>query len=139
MNCRLISALAVLAVAGCSTVRNGYDIRPDGGDDKTPTAVEWQVQNEDWLTAATKPVELEKFVAAPSAADALLGQIGSAYRGEAKTLTIIGCVTQFVMDPSNPDRARQRSLWVAALERTKASSADDYVRTFCEQQLWQCR
>ena len=32
-----------------------------------------------------------------------------------------------------------RKLWVAALERARANATDDYVKTFCRQQLDLCR
>ena len=134
---RLFTALAVAALfAGCVTVKDELDIRPEETGDGVPTAVEWQNANDTDLAAATTDLRLAEHVASPAAADALLAKIGSAYRGDPATLTVIACVTQYVM--VRKDDA-SRKLWVAALERTAAKSKDDYVKTFCRQQLRLCQ
>ena len=130
--------MAAALVAGCAT-KDAYDIRPDAKDDGVPTSVEWQNANDARLKAATTPEALSKFVASDAAADALLAQIGPAYKGDPLVLTQIGCVTQLVMCPKCDKAPARRKLWVAALERAKANATDDYVKTFCRQQLWLCK
>ena len=125
-------------LAGCATT-DQYDIRPDAANDGIPSAVQWQCEKAATLAAATSRATLAKFVASPSAADALLAQLKGAYATDPVVMTQIGCVTQWVMDPANANGAEERVTWVAALERTKLASTDGYVQTFCEQQLWQCR
>ena len=125
-------------VAGCVT-EDAYDLRPDAKGDGVPTSVEWQNANDARLKAATAPEVLAKFVESDAAADALLKQIGPAYKGDPLVLTQIGCVTQLVMCPKCDKAPAWRKLWVAALERAKANATDDYVKTFCRQQLDLCR
>lgn len=138
MNEKLIFLCLAAILAGCAT-KDAYDIRPDDGGDATPTAVAWQNANDARLAADTTPEVLAGFVASPEAADALLAKIGPAYRGDPIVLTQIEAVTQYVMDPHRSKDDENYVTWIAALERTKLSTKDGYVRTFCEQQLWQCR
>ena len=130
--------MAAALVAGCAT-KDAYDIRPDAKDDGVPTSVEWQNANDARLKSATTPETLAKFVASDAAADALLARIGPAYRGDPLVLTQIGCVTQLVMCPKCDKAPARRKLWIAALERARANATDDYVKTFCRQQLDLCR
>ena len=138
MNEKLMFLCVAAVFAGCAT-NDAYDIRPDADGDTTPTAVKWQDANDARLAAATAPDVLARFVTSPEAADALLAKIGPAYLGDPFVLTQIESVTQYVIDPRQPKDAEARVTWVAALERTRLATNDDYVRTFCEQQLWQCR
>ena len=138
MNKMILAAAGAMILAGCAT-KDAYDIRPDAKDDGVPTSVEWQNANDARLKAATAPEALRKFVASDAAADALLAQIGPAYRGDPLVLTQIACVTQLVMCPKCDKAPACRRLWVAALERAQAKTDDDYVRTFCRQQLDLCR
>ena len=59
--------------------------------------------------------------------------------GDPLVLTQIGCVTQLVMCPKCDKAPARRKLWIAALERARANATDDYVKTFCRQQLDLCR
>ena len=137
--------MAMLAAAGCATTPNEvkkdqYDIRPDAAQaGAAPTAVEWQNRNDAALAAATRPEVLAKFVATPAAAEALLAQVGPAYAGDPLVLTQIAAVTQLVMCPRCDKAPAARKVWVAALEKAVASAKDDYVRTFCRQQLDLCK
>jgi len=131
-------ALAAL-LAGCATTKDAYDIRPEASNDGIPTAVAWQNANEAKIAAATKPEVLKAFVASDAAADALLAQVKGAYASDPVVMTQIGCVTQLVMCPKCPKATACRKVWVAALERRMASTSDDYVKTFCQQQLWLCK
>ena len=126
------------ALVGCATT-DQYDIRPDGKDDGIPTAVAWQNDNEAEIADATKPETLRGFVASDAAADALLAQLKGAYASDPLVMTQIGGVTQLVLCPKCPKATACRRIWVAALERRIASSDDDYVKTFCRQQLWLCK
>ena len=138
MNKMILAVAGALILAGCAT-KDAYDIRPDAKDDGVPTSVEWQNANDARLKAATTPETLAKFVASDAAADALLAQVGPAYKGDPLVLTQIGCVTQLVMCPKCDKAPARRKLWVAALERARANATDDYVKTFCLQQLDLCR
>ena len=80
----------------------------------------------------------KKVVESPAAADALLAQIGVAYSGDPLVLTQIAGVSQLVMCPKCPKAPAYRKVWVAALERARDAAKDDYVKTFCRQQLWWC-
>ena len=141
---RMVFAV-MLAAVGCATTPNEakkdqYDIRPDAAQaGAAPTAVEWQNKNDAALAAATRPEVLAKFVATPAAAEALLAQVGPAYAGDPLVLTQIAAVTQLVMCPKCDRAPVARKVWVAALEKAVASAKDDYVRTFCRQQLDFCK
>ena len=134
----------MLAAVGCATTpeeakKDQYDIRPEAAAaNAAPTAVEWQNKNDAKLAAATKPEVLAKFVASPAAAEALLAQIGPAYAGDPLVLTQIAAVTQLTMCPKCDKAPTARKVWIAALEKAMASAKDDYVRTFCRQQLDLC-
>ena len=142
---RKLLILALLAAVGCATTPNEakkdqYDIRPDAAQaGAAPTAVEWQNKNDAARAAATRPEVLAKFVATPAAAEALLAQVGPAYAGDPLVLTQIAAVTQLVMCPKCDKAPAARKVWVAALEKAVASAKDDYVRTFCRQQLDLCK
>lgn len=142
---KLILALfASSLLVACTTAKetakkNEYDIRPDEkAGQKVQTAVEWQNANDAKLAEQTKPEVLVKFVESPAAADALLAQVGTAYTGDPLVLTQIACVSQLVMCPKCPKAPACRKVWVAALERARDAAKDDYVKTFCSQQLWWC-
>jgi len=124
---------------GCATTEGDYaDVKPAITDDGVPTGVEWQGAHDAELAAATRQETLAAFVASDAAADALLAKIGNAYKGDPLVLTQIAAVTQLVMHPTCPKAPACRARWVAALKRAKAVATDDYVKIFCEQQLWQC-
>ena len=136
----------VMAVAVCAFAKDQYDIRPDAAKaGAAPTAVEWQNRNDAAIAAATADDVLAAFVADAASADALLAKIGPAYDGDPLVLTQIAAVTQWVMLPEpcwlcfwKPSPARGRVVWNLALARKIAESKDDYVRTFCRQQLDLC-
>ena len=102
-------------------------------------AYEWQRENAKAVEDATKPEVLAAFVSSDAAADALLAKIGTSYDGDPVALTQIAAVTQFVMLPKCPKAPARREVWVAALERARATADDGYVRTFCDQQLRLCK
>ena len=102
-------------------------------------AYEWQRENPKLVEEATQPRTIAAFAETPSAADALLAKIGTAYDGDPVALTQIAAVTQLVMCPKCPKAPGLRKIWVAALERTIREATDEYVRTFCRQQLQLCK
>ena len=135
---KFVGVMMVAAlVAGCAT-EDAYDIRPDAGGDGVPTSVEWQNANDVRLKAATTPETLAKFVASDAAADALLAQIGPAYKGDPLVLTQIGCVTQLVMCPKCDKAPAGRAVWTAALIKAAAESEDSYRTMFLLDQLRWC-
>ena len=139
----MFTMVAAVLFAGCATEnvvkKDAYDIRPDAAADGVPTGVEWQRVNDAELKAATTPAALAKFAESDAAADALLAQIGPAYKGDPLVLTQIAGVTQLVMCPKCDKAPARRKVWVAALERARDGAKDDYVRTFCRQQLDICK
>ena len=99
---------------------------------------EWQRENRSAIEQATKKEVLAAFVATDVAADALLSKIGAAYDGDPLVATQIASVTQLVMTPGCPKAPECRQIWVAALKRARAKAADEYGRTFCDEQLRLC-
>ena len=112
---------------------------------KAPFAVGWSQAHDAEIKAATEDAVLAACVADAESAAALLGKIKSAYESDPLVLTQIAAVTQWVMlnDPWycllwDGPHAAGRAVWIAALERKIAESKDDYIRTFCRQQLDLC-
>jgi len=110
-----------------------------------PMAVEWHNQNAEAIEEATDPSVLADFVADADAAKALLDKLQPAYATCPLALTQIAAVTQWVMLPEpcalcfwKASPAAGRKVWVAALEKKIAETKDDYIRTFCRQQLDLC-
>ena len=130
--------LAASFLLGCATT-DQYDIRPDTENDGIPTAVAWQNDNDAALAAVTKPEVLAKFVSSDAAADGLLAKLKGAYGSDPVVMTQIGCVTQLVLCPKCEKAPACRKTWVAALKRKMTSTDDDYIKTFCQQQLWLCQ
>ena len=145
---RLVFAVALAAgavVFAEEAQKDQYDIRPEATSESAPTAVDWQNAHDAEIRAATEPDVLAAFVADAAAADALLSKIGPAYDGDPLVLTQIAAVTQWVMMPEpcwlcfwKPSPAKGRVVWNLALARKIAESKDDYIRTFCRQQLDLC-
>ena len=111
-----------------------------------PLAANWSLENDAAIAAATADPALAAVVADAASAEALLKQVKPAYETCPLVLTQIAAVTQWVMLPDpwyclfwDGEHAAGRKVWVAALESLKASASDDYVKTFCQQQLDLCR
>ena len=111
-----------------------------------PLAVNWSQANDAAIAAATTDEALAAVVADELSAVALLKQVKPAYATDPLVLTKIAAVTQWVMLPDpwyclfwDGEHAAGRKVWVAALESLKASTADGYTKTFCQQQLDLCR
>lgn len=150
---KIFAIAALAAFAGCTTApkpdpavttdvtydkieaaraqKGGYHI-PDMA---APRSAQWQADNRAALDAATSPAALEKFLASPSAADALCAAVKPGYAGDPMALTQIAAVSVLVMDKG---REAQRCLWTAALERAKKSAPTCDVETFFVQQLMVC-
>ena len=146
------------AVCGCSTAAVNADAEigpkleeikdpnpfanygPAMASDKAhPMAYEWQSAHEAEVAAATTPETLAAFVADEAAALKLLGGVKGAYATDPLLATQVAAVTQLVMTPGCAKAAAARPIWVAALEKTQAAATDDYVRSFCAQQLRLCK
>ena len=151
-----LASLVLLLAAGCATPKYGeFEPKCELGQPNATAyasygagmahvegyqmAYEWQRANSKAVADATKPEVLKTFVETPAAADALLAKIGTSYDGDPVALTQIAAVTQLVMCPKCPKAPACRKVWVAALERARAASADGYVKTFCDQQLRLCK
>ena len=111
-----------------------------------PFAVGWSQAHDAEIKAATEEVVLAACVADAESAAALLGKIKPAYESDPLVLTQIAAVTQWVMteDPCflffwKPSPSAGRKVWTEALARKIAESKDDYIRTFCRQQLDLCK
>ena len=152
MMIRLLAAAVLgLGIVGCASYSPKAGLQPSEPTafanygsamahcDGYQMAYEWQQANPDAVRAATDVKVLSAFVASDAAADELLAQVGSAYDGDPMVLTQIAAVTQLVMTPGCPKAAEARPRWVAALRRAKARASEDYVRTFCDQQLRLCK
>ena len=63
-----------------------------------PMAVEWQKAAEAQLAAATTPKALAEHVWDAASAEALLAKVQGAYKTDPLTLTVIGAVSQYVME-----------------------------------------
>ena len=110
-----------------------------------PLAVNWSQANDAAIAAATTDEALAAVVADAESAAALLAKIKPAYATCPLVLTQIAAVTQWVMRPEpcwicfwKPSPAKGRVVWNLALARKIAESKDDYIRTFCRQQLDLC-
>ena len=115
-------------------------------DKDSPMAVEWQGARAEAIAAATEPSILAAFVEDAESAAALLDKLQPAYATCPMVMTQIAAVTQWVMLPEpcflffwEPSPAAGRKVWVSALEMKIATSPDDYIRTFCRQQLALCQ
>jgi len=138
MKLRYVACVALAAVCfGCVT-KDQYDIRPEEGGDGIPTAVEWQNANNDRLAEVTKIENLKALVSTQAAADALLGQLKGAYTTDPMVMIQIGCATQIALCRKWDKAPEARKIWIAALKRKMAATSDDYIKTFCQQQLWLC-
>ena len=143
-----LASLAVL-LAGCCTESKYGEFAPAmpaapssvafdgygpamGHHDGYQMAYEWQRKNPEAVKKATEPKVLAEFVKSDLAADELLWKIGTSYAGDPVVLTQIAAVTQLVMCPKCDKAPAGRKVWVAALQRRRASTTDGYVRTFCD-------
>ena len=113
---------------------------------KSPFAVGWSRAHDAEIKAATEEDVLAACVADAASAAALLGKVKPAYESDPLVLTQIAAVTQWVMtdDPCflcfwKPSPSAGRKVWTEALARKIAESKDDYIRTFCRQQLDLCK
>jgi len=105
-----------------------------------PFAVNWSHQHNAEIAQATSDAALKAVVADATSAAALLAKVKPAYESDPLVLTQIAAVTQWVMQKDKDgSRAAGRTIWVAALERTIREATDEYVRTFCRQQLQLCK
>ncbi len=117
-----------------------------------PMAVEWQNANDAKLAEATTPKALAAYVWDQKDAEALLARVKGAYESDPMDLTIIGAVTQYVMDAmiGRPNGCQkrcgtpgaspcQRKTWNLALMAAYHKTKDEYVQTFILDQLrWCC-
>ena len=116
-----------------------------------PMAVEWQKAAEAQLAAATTPKALAAHVWDAASAEALLAKVQGAYKTDPLTLTVIGAVSQYVMEAvigrangcqkrcSTPGAARcQRKIWNMALLAAFRKTKDEYIQTFLLDQLRWC-
>ena len=113
---------------------------------KFPFAVGWSRAHDAEIKAATEEDVLAACVADAESASALLGKVKPAYESDPLVLTQIAAVTQWVMTENpcfllfwKPSPSAGRKVWTEALVRKIAESKDDYIRTFCRQQLDLCK
>lgn len=116
-----------------------------------PMAVEWQQTDEAKIAAATTPKALADHVWDAASAEALLAKVQGAYKTDPLTLTVIGAVSQYVMEAvigrangcqkrcSTPGAAPcQRKIWNMALLAAFRKTKDEYIQTFLLDQLRWC-
>ena len=123
----------------------GPAMAPKAGD---PMAVEWQKTAEAQIAAATTPKALMEHLWDADCADRLLAKLQGAYKTDPLTLTVIGAVSQFVMQAvigrangcqklcSTPGaKPCRRKIWNLACLRAFNKTKDAYVQTFLLDQL----
>ena len=110
-----------------------------------PFAVGWSRAHDAEIAAATAEDVLAGCVESAESSAALLAKIKPAYETDPLTMIQIAAVTQWVMLPDpcflffwKPSPSAGRKVWTGALARKIAESKDDYIRTFCRQQLDLC-
>ena len=116
-----------------------------------PMAVEWQNANDAAVAAATTPKALASHLWDAKDAEALLARVKGAYESDPLDLTVIGAVSQYVMEAvigradgcqkccSTPGAAPcQRKIRNMALINAIKKSKDEYVQTFMLDQLRWC-
>lgn len=138
----LMAAASAASFAKDPAKKDPYDIRPPVENvSGAPTAVAWQDANKAALAASVSDAALAAFVADEQAAKALLAQVGSAYKTDPTVATQIAAVSQWVMlkdaDADGP-HAKGRKVWTKALCAAIRGATDDYVKTFCLDQLRWC-
>ena len=113
--------------------------------EKNPLTAAWSKAHDAEIAAATEEDVLAGCVESAERAAALLAQIKPAYETDPLTMIQIAAVTQWVMLPDpcflffwEPSPSAGRAIWTAALKRRIAEAKDDYIRTFCRQQLDLC-
>lgn len=111
-----------------------------------PMAVEWQNANDAKIAAATTREALAAHVANEAAAKALLAKVKGAYTGDPLDLTVIGAVSQYVMETGIGTKDGcdkickkggicRRKIWNKALIAAIAETKDAYLQTFYLDQL----
>jgi len=116
-----------------------------------PTAAIWQGRHAAEIAAATTPRALAEHVWNAAAAEALLAKVQGAYKTDPLTMTVIGAVSQHVMEPmiGRPNGCQKRcstpgaepctrKIWNLALLAAFRRTKDEYVQTFLLDQLRQC-
>ena len=113
--------------------------------EEDPLAVNWSRAHDAEIAAVTDESVLAACVESEESAAALLAKLGPAYETDPLTMIQIAAVTQWVMTSEpcwlcfwKPSPAKGRVVWNLALARKIAESKDDYIRTFCRQQLDLC-
>ena len=142
--------LFAMLVGACSAVwaapKDVYDIKPEAAKPaEALSSVDWENKNDAALKAATADETLAAFVADEAAAKALLAQVKPAYATDPLVACQVAAVTQWVMadDPWycllwDGPRAAGRKVWIRALLATVKGAQDDYVKSFCHDQLRWC-
>jgi len=139
--------MAVVAAVGfAGEKKDALDIRPEAAKmTDAPTAVEWQNANDAALAAATDDAVLAAFVADEVSAKALLAKVRGAYQTDPTVAFQVSAVSQWVMmdDPWycllwDGPHAAGRKVWTKALCTTIRSATDDYVKSFCLDQIRWC-
>ena len=110
-----------------------------------PLAVNWSKAHDAEIAAATTEDVLAEFVEDVESATGLLAKLKPAYETDPIVMIQIAAVTQWVMLPDpcflffwKPFPSSGRVVWMAALSKKISETQDEYVRTFCQQQLDLC-
>ena len=138
-------AFSAAVVSLAAPKKSAYDILPRDRDAKYPTTVVWSAQNDEALSAATAEDVIAGFAASDEAASALLAKVKGAYASDPIVLTQVGAVSQWVMRPDpcwlffwEPSPSSGRKVWVKALLSLAEKTGDEYIKTFCLDQLRWC-
>lgn len=135
----------VLAAAAVAYGDSLQDIKPGASKVQAPSSVVWEGKNEAALAAATDSDTLAGIVEDDDNAEKLLAKVKRAYDTDPLVACQIAAVSQWVMveDPwywlcFDGPRARGRKVWVKSLMKRVKEADDDYVKTFCLDQLRWC-
>ena len=142
----LFGVMMAAATVAFAASKDVYDIKPAAAKPaEAPSSVEWENKNDAALRAATSDATLAAFVVDEAAARALLAQVKPAYATDPTVACQVAAVTQWVMldDPWyclfwDGPHAAGRKVWVKALLATVKGAQDDYVKSFCLDQLRWC-
>ena len=84
-------------------------------DPDHPMAYEWQRYHGQEIDRLTRPEVLKNFVRDKESAEKLIRSLRSGYATDPILMIQIGAVTQWVMDPGNPNAAGDRAIWREAI------------------------
>lgn len=140
---------AILAVSASTAFAFNYETlvkNAESTDGKAPISSIWQEQNAKALAEATSKEVIAGFTDSEASAMKLLSAVKPAYVTDPLDAYRIAEVTHWVMVDADASwyefwrehRGTNRRVWTEALIATALGASDDYVKTFCLDQLRWC-